>query len=437
MDAADIVRLLRREMIPAMGCTEPAASALAGAKARELLGEDEIVSVRVSASRDIVKNAMGVGIPDCQMRGILTAVALGVVKGDPSKDLNILSEITPQEVARIADIPLTLTIEENVPQLFIGVEIQGRKHRSKAVISGEHNRFCRLEQDSKVLLDLPLSVAKAYDNDNDSKILLKMTLQDIVSSAEQIPFSELGFVSEAISINLAIARHSLEGEYGLQVGRTQMENLDESDIKDMDEAFRIGACYAAAGSDARMSGCPMPVIINSGSGNQGLTVTLPIYWLGRYLGCTEEKISRAVCVSELVGLVLTARKDRLSALCGAFTASIGTACGYVYLLDGGIRLMDMAIKNMVGNLTGIICDGAKNTCPLKIWSCLEAAALSVKLALKGHAPGKDSGIVGSDSLESIRHLTKISREGMEKTDRTILSIMLGENARIESYSARV
>ena len=427
MEAVDVVRLLRREMIPAMGCTEPAASALAGAKTRQLLGDDEIVSVKVSASRDIVKNAMGVGIPDCQMRGILTAVALGVVKGDPTKDLNILSEITQDEVKEVSDIPLSLTIEENVPQLFIGVEITGKHHRSKAVISGEHNRFSRLELDSKVLLDLPLTESKASDGNNDTELLLKLTLQDIVSNAEAVPFDELGFVSEAIRVNLAIARHSLEGSYGLQVGKTQMENLDELDIRNMDEAFRIGACYAAAGSDARMSGCPMPVIINSGSGNQGLTVTLPIYWLGRYLGCTDEKIARAVCVSELVGLVLTARKDRLSALCGAFTASIGTACGYVYLLDGGIHLMDMAIKNMVGNLTGIICDGAKNTCPLKIWSCLEAAALSVKLALKGHAPGKESGIVGSDSLESIRHLTKISSEGMEKTDRTILSIMLGDN----------
>ena len=426
MEAVDIVRLLRREMIPAMGCTEPAASALAGAKARQLLGDDDIVSVRVSASRDIVKNAMGVGIPDCQMRGILTAVALGVVKGDPSRDLNILSEITQQEVSRISELPLSLTIEENVPQLFIGVEITGKRHRSKAVISGEHNRFIRLELDSDVLLDLPQTVKKAQNKDDDTEFLLKLTLQDIVSNAEAIPFRDLGFVAEAIKVNLAIARHSLEGAYGLQVGKTQMENLDENDIRSLDEAFRIGACYAAAGSDARMSGCPMPVIINSGSGNQGLTVTLPIYWLGRYLGCTAEKISRAVCISELVGLVLTARKDRLSALCGAFTASIGTACGYVYLLDGGTCLMDMAIKNMVGNLTGIICDGAKNTCPLKIWSCLEAAALSVKLALKGHAPGKESGIVGSDSLESIRHLTKISSEGMEKTDRTILSIMLGQ-----------
>ena len=171
-----------------------------------------------------------------------------------------------------------------------------------------------------------------------------------------------------------------------------------------------------------------PVIINSGSGNQGLTVTLPIYWVGRYLKCSDEAIARAVCTSELVGLVLTARKDRLSALCGAFTAAIGTACGYVFLLGGDVRQMDMAIRNMVANLTGIICDGAKNTCALKIYSCLEAASMSVKLAQKGHSPGKESGIVGSDSLESILHLTKISSEGMEKTDKTILSIMLGQSS---------
>ena len=424
MEAVDVVRLLRREMIPAMGCTEPAASALAGAKARQLLGDDEIVSVKVSASRDIVKNAMGVGIPDCQMRGILTAVALGVVKGDPSKDLNILSEITQEEVKKVSDIPLSLTIEENVPQLFIGVEITGKHHRSKAVISGEHNRFSRLEQDSKVLLDLPLTESKAYDGNIDNDFLLKLTLQDIVSCAEAIPFDELEFVSEAIKVNLAIARHSLEGSYGLQVGKTQMENLDEGNIRNMDEAFRIGACYAAAGSDARMSGCPMPVIINSGSGNQGLTVTLPIYWLGRYLGCTDEKIARAVCVSELVGLVLTARKDRLSALCGAFTASIGTACGYVYLLDGGIHLMDMAIKNMVGNITGMVCDGAKVGCAMKVASGVSSAVQSSVLALRGICASETDGIIDRDIEKTIANLGQIGSRGMRETDKMILDIMI-------------
>jgi len=427
MEIKDVVRLLKSEMIPAMGCTEPAASALAGAKARELIGDDRIKGIAVFASRDIVKNAMGVGIPDCERRGILTAVALGIAKGDSSKDLNILSDLTQEEVDKAASMSLTLSIEENVPQLYIRVEITGEKHSSKVVISGEHNRFSHIELDNKVLVDLPAGLAESKSSCEETRVLMQMSLSDIVGYSKAIPYSELAFISKDIDVNLAIARHSLVGEYGLQVGRTLMDNLDEHNIRTLDEAFRIGSCYAAAGSDARMSGCSMPVIINSGSGNQGLTVTLPIYWVGRYLRCSDETIARAVCISELVGLVLTARKDRLSALCGAFTASIGTACGYVFLLGGDIRQMDMAIRNMVANLTGIICDGAKNTCALKIFSCLEAAAMSVKLAQKGHSPGKESGIVGSDSLESILHLTKISSEGMEKTDKTILSIMLGQS----------
>ena len=427
MEIKDVVRLLKSEMIPAMGCTEPAASALAGAKARELIGDDRIKSIAVFASRDIVKNAMGVGIPDCERRGILTAVALGIAKGDSSKDLNILSDLTQEEVEKAASLSLTLSIEENVPQLYIRVEITGESHSCKVVISGEHNRFSHIELDNKVLVDLPAGLTESKSRCEESQALMQMTLSDIVGYSKAIPFSDLAFILKDIDVNLAIARHSLEGEYGLQVGKALMEGLDENNIRTLDEAFRIGACYAAAGSDARMSGCSMPVIINSGSGNQGLTVTLPIYWVGRYLKCSEETIARAVCTSELVGLVLTARKDRLSALCGAFTAAIGTACGYVYLLGGDVRQMDMAIRNMVANLTGIICDGAKNTCALKIYSCLEAASMSVKLALKGHSPGKESGIVGSDSLESILHLTKISSEGMEKTDKTILSIMLGQN----------
>ncbi|MCR4676552.1 MAG: L-serine ammonia-lyase, iron-sulfur-dependent, subunit alpha, partial [Sphaerochaetaceae bacterium] len=186
---------------------------------------------------------------------------------------------------------------------------------------------------------------------------------------------------------------------------------------------------AAAGSDARMSGCSMPVIINSGSGNQGLTVTLPLYVLSSYLKTGEEKLLRSVCISELIGLALTARKNRLSALCGAFTAAIGTACGYVYLLGGSTVQMERAVNNMIGNLTGIICDGAKTTCALKIYSCLQAAATSTELALKDFAPGKESGILGDDGKQSIDYLSRVSTEGMENIDSTVLAIMMGKQNR--------
>ena len=427
-----LVDLLKKEMVPAMGCTEPAASALAGAKARELL-EEKVEHATVYASRDMVKNAMGVGLPNCELKGILAAVALGICGGDTKKSLSILSEITDKQKEEAAKIEATLVLVDKVPPLYVSVKVQGNDHEAVATISGEHDRFSHLEKDKEVLVDLPLEPETAQKNseekNSDRDFLKTLKLDDIIAFANEVEINDVSFIEKAIKINLDIARQAIKGNYGLQVGKTTLAatELENEAPKSLSEAFDVAASYASAGSDARMSGCSMPVVINSGSGNQGLTVTVPVYIVGKYLKVPEEKVIRAVCVSQLVGLALTARKNRLSALCGAFTASIGTACAYVYLLDGDRQTMDRAVNTMVGNLTGIICDGAKNTCALKIYSCLQASALSVKLAVKGFAPGSESGIVGSDSLESMVHLSRISCEGMEQTDKTIMSIMLDKH----------
>lgn len=416
-----------------MGCTEPAASALSGAKARELLGE-EVEKATVYASRDMVKNAMGVGLPNCSLKGILAAVALGICGGDTKKSLSILSEITEEQKLKAGKICATLVLVDNVPPLYVSVKVQGKGHEAVATISGEHDRFSHLEKDQEVLVDLPLEPEGSQKNtetkNTDKEFLKTLKLDDIIAFANEVDINNVPFIKEAIEINMNIAKQAIDGEYGLQVGKTTLSTTEferNSSPKSLSEAFDVAASYASAGSDARMSGCSMPVVINSGSGNQGLTVTVPVYIVAKYLNATEEKLIRAVCVSQLVGLALTARKNRLSALCGAFTASIGTACAYVYLLGGDRKTMDRAVNTMVGNLTGIICDGAKNTCALKIYSCLQAAALSVKLALKGFAPGSECGIVGNDSLESMAHLSRISCEGMEQTDKTIMAIMLDKH----------
>lgn len=427
MDHQRIVEILKREMLPAMGCTEPAASALAGARAMELFGPDrEYTDIKVYASRDMVKNAMGVGIPNCSQKGILVAVSLGLSKRDSSLGLNILSQVSEEDICSAGRLNPSLSLMSDVPPLYVGVRITGKDHYSYAVISGEHDRFSHIEVDGKVMLDLPLSAGSEDDNDDSFEFISKLSMKEVVDFSNCVPFEDISFVKDAILVNLDIARQSISGSYGLEVGKTQLGSLTEDNLQTLEEAFRAAASYAAAGSDARMSGCSMPVIINSGSGNQGLTVTIPPYIVGRFLRFDFERISRAVCISELVGLVLTAKKNRLSALCGAFTAAIGTACAYVYLLGGSVESMDMAINVMVGNLTGIICDGAKNTCALKIYSCLDAAAVAAKLAMKGMAPGKESGIVGCDSVESIDSVSRISSEGMDITDKTILSIMLGK-----------
>ncbi|HAF86594.1 MAG TPA: serine dehydratase subunit alpha family protein [Sphaerochaeta sp.] len=418
------LELLKKEMRPAMGCTEPAASALAGAKAGSLLG-DIPTSVEVVTSRDMVKNAMGVGLPNCSLKGIQAAVALGVCKGEVEKGLSILSEISEEQLRLAEHLAVSLSISSTVPSLYIKVTAHKGSSSSVAVISGEHDRFSFLQKDDEVLLSLPVDNCSSVLDESDQWLIGKASLADLLAYAEAAPEEAIALCLDAKNTNLAIAEHAVRNEYGLSVGRIASESLNQ-EPGSLSEAFSLGSALAAAASDARMAGCPLPVIINSGSGNQGITLTVPLAVVGSDLKKSDEALGKALVLSELVGLSLTARKNRLSALCGAFTAAIGTACGLVYLLDGDLEIMDRAINTMIGNLTGIICDGAKMTCSLKIYSCVEAANLACKLAFRGYSPGNESGIVGKNSLESMDFLARLSHEGMEETDKTILSIMLGK-----------
>ena len=417
------INMLKAEMMPAMGCTEPAASALAGAKAKEVFGTNRIDRILIRASRDMVKNAMGVGLPGCSDKGISVAVCLGIAIADTSKGLSILSSLTEEEKIAASKMTTELELADDVPPVFIEVIIEGDGHSAKTIVSGEHDRFSLIEFDGKTLLELPLNITeKTNTNGFDS-----LSLDSILEFVSEVSEDDLSFISNAINTNYSIASHAIKHGYGLEVGKTMMSDVSK-EPHSLSEAMELGACYAAAGSDARMSGCSMPVIINSGSGNQGMTVTVPVAIVANYLKTDSENMLKAVAISELVGLMLTAKKNRLSALCGAFTAAIGTACAWVYLLGGDKKTMESAINNMVGNITGIICDGAKNTCAMKIYTCLMTAKMSVKLAMKGFCPDHLSGIVGDDSEESIQYLSRISNEGMKETDRTILSIMLSKEA---------
>ena len=419
-----LLSILIKELRPAMGCTEPAASALAGAKAAELLG-CEPASLQVFTSRDMVKNAMGVGLPNCRLKGIQAAVALGAFVADSEKGLSILSELTDKQIEKASQVLVGLSIEEDVPPLYIKVIAKRGDVSSVAVISGEHDRFSYLEQEGKVLRSLAVDACTGDLEEEDGAFLDHVNLSDLLAYVQQAPQEALDLVLDAKDTNMAMALHALEHDYGLNVGRISAETIGPHP-KSLSEAFSLGSAMAAAASDARMAGCPLPVVINSGSGNQGITLTVPLGVMGEYLKSSEEKVAKALLLAQLVGLALTARKNRLSALCGAFTAAIGTACGLVYLLDGDLELMDRAFNTMVGNLMGIICDGAKMTCALKIYSCVEAANLACKLAFRGFSPGSESAIVGHSSTESMDFLRRISNEGMEETDKTILSIMLGK-----------
>ncbi|HRV24126.1 MAG TPA: L-serine ammonia-lyase, iron-sulfur-dependent, subunit alpha, partial [Sphaerochaeta sp.] len=284
----------------AMGCTEPAAAALCAAKASELLGENP-VRLHVSASGEMLKNAMGVGIPNTALKGLKAAVALGAAIADIQDGLNILSTIDEAVISKAEGFPVSLTIVKDVPSLYIQVEADGVHHSSRATISGEHERFSELVKDEEVLLSLPLDGCSATLEEVDEVILSKSTLADILSWVEEAPPEAHALVLNALETNLSIARHSLESEYGLTVGKTIFTDC-EKELQSLDQAFKRGSALAAAASDARMAGCPLPVVINSGSGNQGITLTVPLAPVAEYLSSSDEELARALLVGQLVGL---------------------------------------------------------------------------------------------------------------------------------------
>ena len=424
MEQEKIIRLLREEMVVAMGCTEPAASALAGSKARELLGALP-ERLTVYASRDMVKNAMSVGIPNCTERGLLTAVCLGVYSQAEKKDLSILSTVDEgqrQSAARLAERS-RLELVEQVPPVYVRVAAEGGGHTASCTVSIQHDHFSQLTRDGEILFQEQAHGSAEGGDAADFSIINTLDVRRILEFATTVDKEQVAFVLESARTNRSLAHYSIEHDCGLKIARTALSDLPEKP-ETHSQAMTYAAAYAAAGSDARMSGCPKAVVINSGSGNQGITCTVPVLILAEYLNSDEDKLIEALCISELVGLLITARKDRLSALCGAFTAAMGAGCGMVRLMDGGIEEMNLVIRTMVGNLAGIVCDGAKTSCALKIYSSVEAAALAVRMAFNGDAPGRESGIIGADAMESIDNLMNISHNGMVDTDKVILSIML-------------
>ena len=423
-DNASIIGLLKKEMVTAMGCTEPAAAALAGSKARELL-DCVPEKLTVYASRDMIKNAMAVGIPNCEERGILTAVCLGVFSECRVKDLSILSAVTDAQRSNAAKLSTASRLElaEGTDPVYVKVEATAGEHKSVCVISGEHDRISDMQKDGNHIQITAQPGCQV--GDEVSNILNSMSLADVIDFVTDADMGELRFVMESAETNYALAKHSVETGYGLHVANALLEDMPARPGT-LHEAMTFATAYAAAGSDARMSGCPKAVVINSGSGNQGITCTVPVLMLGRYMNCNDDKIIEALCISELVGLMITARKDRLSALCGAFTAAMGAGCGMIWLMGGSLNEMNLVIRTMVGDLSGIVCDGAKTSCALKICSSLQAACLAVRLAMRGNAPGRESGIIGGDAMESIDNLMTMSHDGMVDTDKVILSIMLNK-----------
>lgn len=416
-----IIDLIHREVIPAIGCTEPIAVALCVARATELLATlPEHITVKLSAN--VLKNAMGVGIPGTGgMIGLPIAVALGALVGKSSYRLEVLQDATPEAVERgkrfIAEERITIGLKEGIEEkLYIEVEAVAGENRSLAIIAGGHTRFVYEEHNGHVELDNRTPVgAETTEAD------LPLTLQKVCDFAFDSPLEELRFILEAKRLNKAAAEASFKGEYGHCLGRT-MRKEDELRVMG-DTPFSRIISYTAAACDARMAGAMIPVMSNSGSGNQGITATLPVVVYAEEEGATEEQLIRALALSHLTVIYIKQSLGRLSALCGCVVAATGSSCGITYLMGGGYQEISYAVKNMVANLTGMICDGAKPSCALKLASGVSTAVLSAMMAMGHHCVTSVEGIIDDDVDKTILNLTRIGRDGMNETDRLILSIM--------------
>lgn len=425
-----IIDLIKREVVPAIGCTEPVAVALCTARATELLGcRPEGIQVLLSAN--ILKNAMGVGIPGTGMTGLPIAIALGALIGKSEYGLEVLRDCTPQAVAMgkqfISEDRINIALKEGISEkLYAEVRCEAAGQQAIAVISGGHTCFTYLcAPGGQVVLNATAS-AQADGKDGitqrDEDCLLSM--RRVYDFALTAPLDEIEFLMEAARLNKQAAELSFKGNYGHGLGRMlqgeREERLMGHSIFSKILAYTSGAC------DARMGGAMIPVMSNSGSGNQGISCTNPVVVYAEETGKNHEQLLRALALSHLTVIYIKQSLGRLSALCGCVVASTGSSCGITYLMGGGYEQVSFAVKNMIANLTGMICDGAKPSCALKVTTGVSTAVLSALMAMENRCVNSLEGIIDDDVDRCIRNLTSIGARGMCETDKMVLDIMTGK-----------
>ncbi|WP_242971440.1 serine dehydratase subunit alpha family protein [Clostridium algidicarnis] len=416
------IELLKKEVVPALGCTEPIAIAYATSKCKELL-KDEVESINLFLSANIIKNALGVGIPGTGMIGIDIAAALGFIGGDSKLELQVLNNVTKEHIDKaksmVSQGKVKIELKENCDKLYIETHCKTKDHIAKVIISGNHNNIVKIELDENIILD---NVNNEFKNE-ECNIGRKITIENIYDFATTVEFKNIEFLLEGAKMNKLVSDEGLQGDYGLNVGKKMFNSTNI--VLGGDSLQNRMVASTAAASDARMSGCTMPIMTTSGSGNQGITSTMPSVILSAELRKSDEELARALAISNLVTIHVKSYIGRLSALCGAgIAASIGSSAAITYLLDGKLKNINYAIKNMIGNISGMICDGAKTTCALKIATGVNAAIQCATLALNDIEPMGNEGIVGIDVEKSIENLGTLGVKGMENTDKTILNMML-------------
>jgi L-cysteine desulfidase len=421
-ERTEIKLLMQQEIIPAVGCTEPIAVSLCTARATEVLGEiPDKIDVHLSAN--IIKNAMGVGIPGTGMNGLPIAIALGALIGKSEKGLELLDNISHEDVERgkkfINDKIININLKDNISEkLYIEVHCINKENRSVATITGNHTFFSHIELNGKTL----------YKNDTDSKENLKnrpqLSFRKIYLYATESPIDELEFILDAARMNKRAAERSYNGQFGHNVSKNIKGETGQRIFGDNLHSRMVSSTAGAC--DVRMAGAMVPVMSNSGSGNQGIAATLPVLTFAENTGASDEQLIRALILSNLSMIYIKQHIGRLSALCGCVVASTGSSCGITYLMGGNYNQITFAAKNMIANITGMICDGAKPSCALKIASGVSTATLSALMAIEDGVASPLEGIIDQDIDQTIRNLALIGNNGMSETDKVVLDIIINK-----------
>ena len=415
-----IIALVKREVLPAIGCTEPIAVALCVAKATETLGcKPEKVNVLLSAN--ILKNAMGVGIPGTGMIGLPIAVALGALVGKSEYQLEVLKDATPEVVQQgrtfIEEKRISIGLKEHITEkLYIEVEVKAGDSRAMAIISGGHTSFVYLSKGDEVLLNKQTASTAMTEEET-----VALSLRKVFDFATTAPLDEIAFIRETARLNKAAAEASFRSDYGHGLGKMLRGSYEHKILGD--SIFSHILSYTSGACDARMAGAMIPVMSNSGSGNQGISATLPVVVFAEENDKSEEELTRALMLSHLTVIYIKQSLGRLSALCGCVVAATGSSCGITRLMGGEYEQVSYAVQNMIANITGMICDGAKPSCALKVTTGVSTAVLSAIMAMEGRHVTSVEGIIDEDVDQSIRNLTKIGSRGMNETDRLVLEIM--------------
>ena len=422
MEKDKFISILEKELVVALGCTEPVAIALAAATAKAQVRE-QVKEVIVKASGNIIKNAKSVGIPGMTGKGLDFSAALGIIAGNPEKGLEVLEGLTQADECLafklIEEGKVKASQADTAKRLYIEVLVQTEQQNAKVIISDNHSNITLIEVDGKTIFQGGCENIGIQTAEED---LNNVTIDEIYEWILQVDISDLSLVKRSIELNQLIGSEGLSGDYGLNVGRTIQENIKNGILSD--DLATAAMSLAAAGSDARMAGSILPVMANTGSGNQGIAVTLPVVAAARKLKASEEKMIRAVALSHLVTIHIKSKFGRLSALCGVTAAGMGASAAIVYLLNGSLQQVKAAIQNTIGNVSGMICDGAKAGCAMKVSTCSNVAVQSALLAMNDQEIQSTDGFIHYDVEKSIEAFCTLGNEGTRITDEWILKLMM-------------